>query len=687
MNALRKIKSFSPLAYAKLEASGINETQAAELGMYSVENAATLHRNFDGKPALVIPYFNHLKQPMRAHPAWPDFYRLRYLDDGVKGFKEAADGKVKRYTQPPDTGVCAYFPLSTNWKAILDATDQPILITEGELKAAKASLEGFATIGLGGVYNFRASKAGVFFLPELEAISWPRRRVVIVYDSDYTEKPNICAAINVLAEELQARGAMVELASLPNVYDDDRKTGLDDFLVARGDDALVNLLKQTEPLAMCSELWKLNGHILYVEDPGFVMAQRTGQKLSVPAFIGHSRWSTATVPECKVNKDGTMSYDKAAAAPVWLKWPLRQAVNKLTYRPGAEKFYTEKGEAQYNQWKGWGVQPKAGDVKPWLALIKFVFEGQDKEAVEWFLDWCAYPLQNPGVKMFSAALIWGRAKGTGKSLIFYTLKRIYGSNFIAIKNDDLKDTWWLENKQFILGEEISGSDKRTDSDSMKAMITQEDVNINIKYVPQFSVPDCANYGFTSNHADAIFLEDEDRRYFVHEVMHDAPMEQSFYNDYDAWKNSDEGPAALFHWLMQRDVKKFNPRAPAYKTAAHKRMTLLGKSDVATWCHELKENAQYMLRIGQMRHTRDLFTATELMNMYLDDHQSQQGKITVNGFSRQLSNAGFKQVLNSAPVMINGKQGRYFAARNAAVWAKCKNAKEIAKHINQAPVRD
>jgi hypothetical protein len=27
-----------------------------------------------------------------------------------------------------------------------------------------------------------------------------------------------------------------------------------------------------------------------------------------------------------------------------------------------------------------------------------------------------------------------------------------------------------------------------------------------------------NYYLTSNHADALFLEDEDRRFFVHEVM-------------------------------------------------------------------------------------------------------------------------------------------------------------------------
>jgi hypothetical protein len=71
-------------------------------------------------------------------------------------------------------------------------------------------------------------------LPELEAFVWARRKVTICYDSDYTDNPMICTAINALAEELQERGALVHVATLPNVYEDEnRKTGLDDFLVEK----------------------------------------------------------------------------------------------------------------------------------------------------------------------------------------------------------------------------------------------------------------------------------------------------------------------------------------------------------------------------------------------------------------------------------------------------------------------
>jgi len=283
------------------------------------------------------PYQDPKGKPLKAHPKWPDFYRVRYLGkDG--SFKGQTQAKESRYTQPANTGVCAYLPPIVDWEAIRKDAAETILITEGELKAAKATAEGFPTIGLGGVYNFRSAKQGVFFLPELEAFTWARRRVIIVYDSDYQTNANVCAAINILAEELAERGALVAVGLLENVYDgDDTKTGLDDFLVERGEDALIKVLEESEPLTMSRRLWQMNDEVVYVEDPGFVVAQGTGQKLPVSNFSQHSRWATSSVPERKVLASGSVSIAKSQAAPVWLRWPLRKAVSKLTYMPGQSK--------------------------------------------------------------------------------------------------------------------------------------------------------------------------------------------------------------------------------------------------------------------------------------------------------------------------------------------------------------
>ena len=691
MNKVVRIKAgtFNDAAAAKLKSSGLTLEQAFQLGMHSVNNAMQLDDQFQAQPALVIPYYAPSGRPLKPQRAWPDFYRIRYLGETeIKSFSEAAGAKPNRYSQPRNTGVCAYFPRCVDWEALAADPTEPLLITEGELKSAKATLEGFPTIGIGGVYNFRAASQGIFFLPELEAFNWVRRKVTIVYDSDFASNPMVCNAINALAEELAERGALPHVAFLENVYpEENSKTGLDDFLVERTDKELIQILKDAEPLGMTKRLWEMNKEVVYIRDPGMVVTLRTGQKMEPSKFSGHSDWATISIPVRTMTPGGSIKIEKEAAAPVWLKWPLRRVADKLSYLPGKEDVVEMDGLTYLNQWKGWGVKPEKGNVKPFLELVSFIFMGAEPEAKEWFLDWCAYPIQFPGTKLFSAVVVHGRNTGTGKTLLGYTLAKIYGNNFIKIKSKDLYDTWWAENRQFVLGDEISGSDKRAESDMMKAMITQEEVNINIKYIPQFSVPDCVNYYLTSNHADALFLEDEDRRYFIHEVL-GSPLPQSFYDDYDRWYKKEKGCSALMQWFMDRDLSKFNPKAPAMRTQARERMILAGKSDLDTWLFELKEDPSAHLRLGQMRHTRDLFTANEVLAMYESAHERQTGKVSGNGMSRALARAGFKQVYNGKPLEgHDGKQGRYFMIRYPDKWAKVKDRKLLVKHIKQQPVRD
>lgn len=661
----------------KLTSSGLTLAHAKALDISEIPDASKLCSSFEKSAAMLFNYYDATGAPLRARKDWPPFYRIRYLHDpAVADFGAVAGKKPSRYSQAPGSGVCAYFPRVHEWSEL--APDQHILITEGELKAAKACVEGFACIGIGGVYNFRNADNGVFFLPELEAIGWARRRVTIVYDDDYVTNKAVCAALNTLADELHERGALVYVATLPSVSTAG-KTGLDDFLVAWDADALDAVLDAAEPLGMTAKLWSMNGELVYAENPGIVVVQSTNQKIAPSAFAQHSLWATASVPERKLRPGGTVSTVKVPAAPVWLRWPLRRSVRRLSYLPGQPQFCDEDGVEVFNQWRGWGCQPVKGGVAPWDALIKHIFGGAEKEAVKWFLDWCAWPLQHPGAKLYSAVIVHGRETGTGKSLIGYTLGRIYGANFAKIGSADLLDTWWAENRQFVLGDEITSGAKRSEAELMKSMVTQEEVNVNIKYIPQFTIPDCINYYLTSNHADALFLEDADRRYFVHEVI-SGRLSDEFYANYDKWMRG-PGASSLFHALLQRDLSGFNPKAHAYRTMARERMVSAGKGDLAAWCKDLSEQPDSLLRVGQISVTHDMFTAAELLNFYRATAASGD-KVTANGMSRALSAAGFRQVNDGALITaFDGRQGRYFAIRNARRWLQA-TPKQLAVEIKK-----
>src|SRR4029077_17306238 len=109
------------------------------------------------------------------------YSRARFLESRKKKSfhghgKKTRDGSF-RYSQPFNSAPHVYFSPYFNWRKVARDVDTPILITEGEKKAAKACKEGIACIALGGVYGFKSSKRFYDLLPELEQIVWKDRLV------------------------------------------------------------------------------------------------------------------------------------------------------------------------------------------------------------------------------------------------------------------------------------------------------------------------------------------------------------------------------------------------------------------------------------------------------------------------------------------------------------------------------
>ncbi len=680
--AKKKKLSIDPKALAlgtqKLDSSGLDMDDAEELGIdcLGAISTATLHTSFKSLCSLKINYFGPDGKPLTDWPGGEPFYRLRYLEVATD-FAAQTEKKVLRYVQEPGTAPVAYFPRNQDWSLLQDPS-QPLILTEGELKAAKACKEGFPTIGLGGVYNWRSHKLGLTWLPSLENIVWLRRNVYICFDSDYRTNPMVCAALRSLADELHMRGAFVHLVCLPSLEDID-KVGLDDYLVAEGTNAhdrFLTLLHEAEPLGLTKPLWHLNDKYVYVKNPGLIVDQETSFKSSPSAFKEHLECAQM-YQERKLTPDGNVSYKGVPAAAAWLKWPLRKEASKLTYSPGKEKFVDDGKSVMLNIWPGWGVDAIEGDVEPFLALIKHLFTNAEPEAADWFLRWCAYPLQYPGAKMFSSAVLHGIRHGTGKSLVGYTLGRIYGQNFTEINQMDLHNSFneWAEGKQLVMGDDVTGSNKRQDGDFLKKLITQRELRVNVKFVPSYTVPDCINYLFTANHPDSFFLEDDDRRFFIHEVQV-GPLPENFYVDYDLWLDTG-GSGAVFNYLLNLDLGDFNPAAPAFKTTAKERMIANVQSDLGGWVRDLLAAPDQILRIGELVLDKDLFTSKELLNLY--DPIGKTGT-TANGLGRELSRAGVRQVCHGKPIKLHdGSQGRYYAVRNIDRWAAAL-PQEVVDHI-------
>lgn len=639
----------------KIAQSGLDNKDAKRLGFesFTKDQLKKKYPQLTSLPAagFVIPYYDQHGKPL-------DFFRYRYLEEPQrKGFDAITAHKAMRYIQPAQAKPRVYFSRLCDWSELFNRppNERPLIITEGELKASCAVKHGLPCLGLGGVWNFKTKETAL--IKDISSLAMEGISVYIIYDSDARSNYQVLMAENALAGELLNLGASIFVVRLPPL-EPTKKTGLDDFIESEGTEKLLELCESTQPWVQSAALHKLNEEVVFVHDPGSVLELKTLQRMTPHNFansIYANRLMTMIVEGQTKSKTVKLS-----TAHEWLKWPARAEVKRVTYMPGQPRI-TEKGEL--NTWAGWGMNSntvQAGNIKPWRELLDFLFQSSPKEQ-HWFEQWLAYPLQHPGTKLYSTVVIWGTIHGTGKTLIGYTMQRIYGSNFAEIADRDLLSSFneWAENKQFVMGDEITGGDKRASGDRMKGLITQRFLRINPKFISPYVVPDCVNYYFTSNHPDSFFLEDSDRRYFIHEV-NGKPLQDSFYREYDRWYKSD-AVGALFHYLLGLDLTDFNPEGHALVTTSKSDMVEMGRSEAGEWVAHLREDPDHILKYGSKAVPWSLMTTEELFHIF---DPTDNKKLTRPGLARELRRNGFKRVNKGATVYTKerGPQ-RLWAVRN------------------------
>jgi putative DNA primase/helicase len=233
-----------PHNLANLRRSGLTDETIKACRFNSLTDPGIIAKHLNWKnsanmlgPCLAFPFADISGSVNRYARMKPDKPRLH-------------NGKPAKYESPKGGGNRAYFPLPA--LPMIQTPTAPLLITESEKKSAAATQAGFSTVGLTGASNWqkkRKSKKGPReLIKDLSVVPRKGRPVVIVFDSDITEKPDILLAEYYLAEVPTAAGATVKairLSPAPN----GEKIGIDDSLVAPGDAgpaAMRKLLEKAE---------------------------------------------------------------------------------------------------------------------------------------------------------------------------------------------------------------------------------------------------------------------------------------------------------------------------------------------------------------------------------------------------------------------------------------------------------
>lgn len=573
-----------------------------------------------------IPYFD-------VHGERLTFRRWKIIATG--------DPLGLKYYQEPKTIPHIYLPPLVPWARIAADPRQRLVITEGEKKAACACLHDLPCVGLGGVWMHKAAKFGLAMLRDFDWFAWTDRDVEVCYDSDLADNDDVRRALGDLCASLRQRGARVYIRLLPAT---DGKTGLDDFLVAKGKAAYLRL--SCEEAGGSKELHALNERVAYVENLGSYWGIDEEKLYRGREELTRRYGATRIVGE---------SGKPMRAVDAWVDWEHRRMVRGLTYAPGGEKVV----DGSLNVWVP-GPEPRRGDAEPMLEVIREI------ENWRWFLQWLAYPLQNLGAKLFSSVLIWSREQGTGKSFIGRVMREIYGArNSTTITSAQLASQFngWSANKQFIFGEEVSDYAAKGDTHALKSLITEPTIQVRRMYAEPYEVPNCANFYFASNEPAPLRIEGADRRFFVATLPN--PRTPQFWKKLDAWRR-DGGSAALHHHLLTKiDCADFDPQGRAPSTAEKRSVVYAGMSEAEQWCADLMSDPD-MVRprgSGKLRPDQDVFSVEALYSWYSADRQH---PVPRNIFGRALRGAGAIGPSEAVP-LANGERRRMVAVRRLDKW--------------------
>jgi hypothetical protein len=272
------------------------------------------------------------------------------------------------------------------------------------------------------------------------------------------------------------------------------------------------------------------------------------------------------VRRSKTSSPSEIRLAHSADYTTWVKHPERRQIDieRLVFAPQGAR------DGEINTFRGLAIKPDPSKpcdrIKSHLASLC----GNDPGLTHWLTCWLAYPLQHLGSKMKTSVVVHG-VQGTGKSMLFEAVARIYGeySAVIGQTQIDSAYTSWASRKLFVVADEVlSTREARTIKNRLKCLITGETIIIEEKYRTSRTEQNCMNLVFLSNENTPVIVEREDRRFTV--IRFDDVLGEDYYNRL-ANEIHNGGIESFMAYLMAYDLGGFNEHAKPYKTDAKKEL--------------------------------------------------------------------------------------------------------------------
>jgi Domain of unknown function (DUF3854)/Family of unknown function (DUF5906) len=541
------------IARIKLAESGLTPSHATQFGIQilSVTDTSTQITNKHKQASLRIQYYNFQGKEVRHT-------RYRYIGE-PSGF--LANLSAHKYDQSHGSGNHLYIPIRKDWKEILSNPQKyPIFFTEGELKTlALTVLAHVPALGISGVDCWRTRVNGVSApLPEFEQIDFKERRAFIVFDDDAQRNPNVWRAQQEFGNYLFTLGAEVYVVKLPSLYKD-KKTGVDDYLVAQGADAFLELVTPPKRGELSNpNLINLKEESVFIKinsESAWITEMKCFYRFDTGKFYSGSEMGDhyANIFHTRVKSNGKM--ERVPGFKYWNTHPLRSELRCISYCPGEPPFPKKD---VYNCWRPPDYEPMPGDVEPFKQLLYYLRTDNPEMDAE-LLNRLSWMLRWPGRKMQSMTILIG-APGVGKSLLFsIILRRLVGSSNFYELTDQTFERFNAGLERCVVAYSDEYGDLNVNKDiarrtALKAFVTSDTLPIERKGRDLTVEPVHFNICACTNTPSQLRIESDDRRTCVIQVIttdEEARQAKKELTGIAQWSLRQENIAHIAHYLLTR----------------------------------------------------------------------------------------------------------------------------------------
>jgi hypothetical protein len=245
----------------------------------------------------------------------------------------------------------------------------------------------------------------------------------------------------------------------------------------------------------------------------------------------------------------------APLAKVWIEHPDRPTYQGVVFAPeGAHADY-------FNLWRGWAVEPRAGDWSLMQEHIRDVICGGDETLFNFWIGWHALLVKQPTTRP-EVALVLRGDKGAGKGLAARAIAPALGAHFLPLtQSRHLLGHFnaHLEDALLVYADESFWAGDRQGESVLKGMITEPEIVIERKGQNPKVARNLVHLVMSANAQWVIPATRDERRFCVFDVSPKRIGDRAYFRALIAQHFDRGGAAAMLHDLLRYDLSSFEVR--------------------------------------------------------------------------------------------------------------------------------